>query len=315
MTNLVQAIRSIMADAQNAQTVRAHTPAGMSAPTAYIQVSAERSLVISLMGDSLAGLFDSQGRLRRTPNAAPSSDEVKLQAALIGNSRVANAGAHVLIYPEASNAVPVGKTGVIALETIPGAVRNIEAAPFATVDVDTAAEVTVSARPVHVAGIDWSQSIAKAVRFEIPRADRRIYNREPDKLESEILASLTLGLSRAADEVLLSAIAATTPGAFNLGSAAAQGLGFGELRALVGTGGAGAQVNQSGALTVAGVPAELTADAAATVVGAFNRASIAIRDDVTVIFERIGTAGVLAVTAWASFLPLVPDSNKFWTAA
>lgn len=315
MRNLVHAIRSVMADAQNAQNHRAHTPVGMQAPTVYIPTSAARSVVVTLKGDSLPDLFDADGRLRRTPIAAPSSDEVKLEAAIIRNSRVANAGAHVLIYPEQSKAHAVGKTGGIAFETIPGAVRSIEAAPFATINVNTAEEVSVSARPIHVAGIDWEQSIAKAVRWEIPRADRRSYNPDPDKLVAELIASLTLGLSRAADEVLLSAIAATTPEAFTLAHAAAQDLRFGELRAIVGTGGAGAQVNQSGALHVAGVPADLTPDHAFTIVGAFDRASIAIRDDVTVIFERIGTAGVLAVTAWASFLPLLPDSNKFWTVA
>lgn len=315
MRNLVQAIRSVMAEAQNAQSHRAHTPVGMQEPTVYIPTSAARSVVVTLKGDSLPGLFDADGKLRRTPNAAPSSDEVRLEAAVIRNSRVASAGANVLIYPEASKARPIDKTGGIVFETIPSAMRIVEPAPFETVDVNTAAEVNVSARPMKVAGIDWEQSIAKAVRFEIPRADRRSYSLDPDELVAELMASLTLGLSRAADEVLLSAINATTPDAFNLAHAASQGLRFGDLRALIGTAAAGAQVNQSGALHAAGIPAELTPDTVPTIVGAFDFATIAIRDDVTVIFERIGTAGVLAVTAWASFLPLVPDADKFWTVA
>lgn len=314
MTNLVHAIRNLMAEAQNAQSHRAHTPVGMQEPTLYIPMSAARSMLACLSGDSLVGLFDSEGRLRRTPNAAPSSDEVKLDAALIANSRVANAGAHVLIYPDAGKIHAVGKSGAIAIETIPGAVRNVEAAKFGTVNVAAEENVTVIPRPIHSADIDWTQSIAKGVRFEVPRSDRRKYM-DPDKLAGEIITSLILGLSRAADEVLLSAIAATTPGTFSFAQAAAQDVRFGELRALVGTAGAGAQVNQSGSLRVDGVPADLTPDMAGTIVGAFNRATIGIKDDITILFERTGTAGALAVTAWASMLPLVPDSNKFWTAA
>jgi hypothetical protein len=314
MSSLIHAIRNLMAQASIADSSRAHTPAGMQEPTVYIPVSAARSMLTSLSGESLVGLFDSEGRLRRTPYAAPSSDVITLEAALIANSRVANAGAYVLVFPEAGKPHAVGKNGEVAIETIPGAVRNVEAATFATIDVDAGAEVAVTPRPVHVADIDWQTCIAKGVRFEIPRSDRRKFQ-DPDKLAAEIITSLILGLSRAADEVLLSAIASTTPDAFDLAQAAAQDVRFGELRALVGTAGAGAQVNQSGSLRVSGVPADLTPDTTGTIVGAFNRATIAIKDDVSIIFERTGTAGELAVTAWASMVPLVPDANKFWAVA
>jgi hypothetical protein len=314
MRNLVKEIRGVIDEAHNAPTHYAHTPVGMQEPTAYIRTATERSAVVTLKGDSLPGLFDANGRIRRTPIAGPSSDELNLEAVLIRNSRVANAGAHVLVYPEASKAIPIGRTGGIAFETIPGAVRNVEAALFSTIDVNTGAEVDVSARPVNVADIDWTQSVAKAVHFEIPRTERRNYNQDPEKLVAELMASITLGLSRAADEVLLSAIAATTPDAFSLASVAAQDVRFDELRALVGTAGTGAHVDESGVLRAAGVPADLTPDNASTIVGAFDRASIAIRDDVIVIFNRIGTDGVVSVTAWASFLPLVPDADKFWVA-
>jgi hypothetical protein len=112
--------------------------------------------------------------------------------------------------------------------------------------------------------------------------------------------------------VLLSAIAATTPANFSLALAAAQGLKWGELRAIVGTSANGATVSQDGHLRAGGVPAELTADTASTIIGAFSRAGVAIGESVEVYFERIDSSGLLAVTAWASMLPLVPDASKFW---
>jgi len=309
---LQETIRDLMAEAMNAQAFRAHTPVGMQEPTVFIPTSAARSTLMCLSTESLPSLFDKDGRLLRTPNAANSSQEVRLDAAVIANSRVAKAGAHIVIYPEATKAHPVGKTGQVALEYVPGHVRNIEAAAFETVDVDAGASVSTTPLPFQSAEIDWNRGVAKAVRFEVSRSDRRKYS-NPDQLCAEILATITLGLARAADEVLLSKLinASLTP--FTLAKAAAEGLALDELRALVGTNGAGVGLWHDGILRAGpGVPAELTADTIATIAGAFNRASVVVKDDVTVIFERIDTAGTLAVTAWAAMLPIVTDPNKFW---
>lgn len=305
-------ITKLIEEASQAQATRAHTPVGLHEPTVYISVPAARSTVACLKVENLPALFDKGGRLIRTPNSAPSGVSIKLDAGLVAGSRVAAAGAHVVVFPEAFTPRQ-DPSGTIAVERVPAALRNIEAASFGTVDVDSEADAPVIPLPVFVAAIDWTDSVAKGVRIEIPRSARRRV--ETEQLSAEIVASLTLGLARAADQVLLAALAAAPLAPFTLAHAAAQGLAFAELRALIGTAGAGALVDQDGALRAAGITAELTGDVAGTFVGAWNRAGVAVKDDVSIHFERLDTAGSLAVTVWANMIPLLPDANKFWTVA
>jgi hypothetical protein len=312
--SLVSAIRSLMNEAANAPSHRAHTPAGMQEPTAFIPTSSARSLVASLAGEYLPGLFDANGRLLRTPQAAPSSDEMRMDAAVVANSRVVRAGAGLVIMPEITKAHAVGRTGEIALEHVPGFFRNVDAAGWGTIDVDSLAEVTVSASPITTVAIDWNDATAKAVRFEISRKERKTYG-DQDKLCEAIIASVTLGLARAADEVLLSALSAAPLTDFTLAKVAAEGLSVDELRGLAGTSATGAAFGADGVLRAAGVASELTPDMEGTIIGAFSRAGVAVRDGVDILFERTGNAGDMAVTVWASMLPLIPVASKFWKVA
>ncbi len=128
--------------------------------------------------------------------------------------------------------------------------------------------------------------------------------------------SLSLGLADAADRLLLAHIAAATPTAFTLAKAAAAGLRFPELRAVVGTSGTGAAVGQDGVLRANGIAAELTSEASGTIIGAFNRSAVFIRDRVDVLVERRDTAGRQRVTCWASLAPMAPTgAAHFWTGA
>jgi hypothetical protein len=300
--------RKLIDDALRAQPFVAHTPIGYQEPVAMIPQAIAKGMMVLLKTEDLPTLFDNDGELIRVPNGAPAATTVRLEAGVVAASRVAAAGTHVIVYPEQSRALAVGSVGDIVLENKPGSFRTIEAAQFSTVSDD--ADVPVSPMPVNAAGIDWSQAVAKGLRIEFPRRSRK--DVDADLLCAEIVAALTLGLGRAADQVLLSEIAATLPAPFKLANIAAQGLKFGELRGLIGTAGNGAQVVQDGTLRAAGIASELTADTAVTIVGAWNRAAVAIHEAVEVHFERISKKGDLAVTAWAHLLPLVPDSSKFW---
>lgn len=307
------AIRETMAAADQAQTYRAHTPVGMQEPTAHIPVKAVRSLPASMKSFSLPALFGADGRLRRSPGAAPAGTTASFDASVVAASRVASAGAHVMILPDKRKAHAVGAMGLVALESAKTEFRTIEAAAFGTVDIDTEADAPIVEFPALGASMDMRQAITKGVRFELPRSERRRI--DPEQLAEEISIALALGISRAADEVLLSAISTAAPSAFSLAKAAAQGLVFGELRGLVGTVGAGAVIGQDGALRAAGIPAELTADMTGTIVGAWNRAGVIVCEDISVHFQRLGKHGAQAVTAWVTMLPLVPDASKFWTIA
>lgn len=304
-------IAGLMDESANASGVRAHTAPGFADPLRYAPLPAARDVFASLKGDSLPGLFDAAGRLRRTPHAATSSEEFSLELAILENSRIARAGAGFVIVDEATKADAVGKTGAIAMEETPGFLRHVDSAVWSTVDVDTLAEVPVSASPIKSAAIDWSTATAKAVRFVVTRRQRMAYE-DQQKLCDQIVAAITLGLARAVDEVLFSALAAADLDPFTLSAAAAADLSFDELRALVGTGATGAAIGADGVLRAAGISADLTADMSGTIIGAWSRAAVAVRDDVNISIERTGLQGEMAITAWASMQALVPAPGKFW---
>jgi len=297
--------------ARIAHGVVEHTPLGHSDPSWSIRKPATAGGQINLSRQTLPGLFDAEGKLRRSPDAKLAASQIRLPTAILQESRVAAAGAHVIMRSDPTRAVPTGSTGAVVLERVPTEFRTVEAAKF--LPVADGADVTVSPLPAFSAPIDFDTSVQRAVRMEFSRRQQKALDEEV--FAGEIMTSLVLGLGRAADAALLAAITATTPAPFTLAAAAAQGIKFSELAALIGTAGRGATVDQAGRLTVGGVPAELTGDMVGTIVGAWDRAAVAIHEDVPLLFERLNKQGDLAVTAWVSLIPLVPDKSKFWTIA
>ena len=307
--NANTALRALMSDAANQMASTPIIPNGFVEPTGFFNKTPATAGTLNLAASDISALFDQDGNLRSDPIATPGGERVTLAAAIIQASRVAGAGAHVLVRPEPAQAIAVGVNGTIALERHARHFNTIEAAPFAEVADD--ADVLASALPASRAILDWEASIQRSVRFELKRRDLKAIG--DDVVTNEIVLSLVLGLARAADAVLLDAIGATTPDAFSIAAAAGAGVKWPELRALIGTAGNGASVTGESRLIAAGVPAELTADSAATTVGAFNRAAVAIHEDVAVTVERRNTQADLIVTAHANFIPLLPDPAKFWT--
>lgn len=307
-------LRELLADAQKQVAFSAVTPPGYQEPTAFFKKAPARVGTLNLNTSNLHTLLADDASMATPiiPLATPGGETMTMAAAILMLSRVAAAGAHIITRPDPSRAIVVGATDPIAgVETIARYFNNIEAAPFSQVADD--AEINASPFPVSRATIDWNHSIQKSVRFELKRSYLRQYGN--DLVVAEIEMAMVLGLARAADAVLLAAINASMPGAFSVGTAAAQGLRIEELRALVGTAGAGAAFRGDGAFTAANIPADITADMATTLVGAFNRAAVAIHEEVTLIAERRNTQGDLIVTAHANMIPLVPSAGKFWTVA
>lgn len=306
-------MQAVADDAKIAQPIRAHIAPGFQEPTTYSRQSTIRGLVAPLKTSKLPPLFAASGKLRRVPGAHLAAETVYLSDAIAANSRAAEAGAVVIVREAPTDAVALGNgASDVALLSVPAEFRVVKAASFATVADD--AEVSASPEmPVTVAEIDWSLSIAKAVRFEVPRSvSRRV---APDLLQAEFVAALALGVARAVDEVACSAILDTTPAAFTLAQVASEDLRFAELSALVGREGAGASATQDGKLRVAGVAAELTADMDETIVGAWNRAAIVIGDEIAIHFDKTKKNGQLSVTAWVNMMAVVAEPAKFWTAA
>ncbi|MFM0321183.1 hypothetical protein [Caballeronia glebae] len=278
------------------------------------QSSAVRG-VIDLNGDTLPDIQDKDGNFRRPPAGTPAVQNSRVDAAIIKQSLVASAGANVIIYQDATEAVSDTAGGIVMVRR-PRYFETIEAAPFAL--VPDGQEVGVTPLPIKRADIhiDTDSGLATntgiyGLRFEFTRAVLKSF----PSVDEAIMHAITAGLARTADAVLLGAIVAATPAAFSLAAAAAAGVRMSELRSLIGTAAHGATIDQNGVLRAAGIAAELTPDMAATIVGTFARSAIMIRSDVDVIAERTNINGELSVTAWAALQPLLPDTSRFWTVA
>jgi hypothetical protein len=272
--------------------------------------------VIDLNGSQLDKLAKGDGTHYRLPLATPAVDNFKIDAAIIKQSLVAQAGAEVIIYKDPTTAVSVGTEGDVVMASVPSYFTTVEAAPFAL--VADGANVGITALPIsraqiHVdaAGGPQTNTGIYGLRFEFSRATLKAY----PSVEAAIMHAIIAGLARTADAVLLNAIVAATPAAFSLSAAAAASVRMAELRALVGTAANGAAIDQNGVLRASGIQAELTADMASTVVGTFNRSAIMVRSTVDVFAERTNIDGSLSVTAWAALQALLPDTSRFWTVA
>ncbi|AXF14801.1 hypothetical protein CUJ87_10570 [Paraburkholderia caledonica] len=272
--------------------------------------------IIDLLGDELPNLQDKNGALKRTPAGNPAVENLKIDAAILRQSLVAQAGAEIIIYKDEAEAVSTGTTGDVVMMSKQSYFETFEAAPFAL--VADGSEVTVSPFPIKrtalhldAAGGPQTNTGIYGLRFEFNRTTLKSY----PSFEDAIMHAIVQGLARTADAVLLGALVAATPAPFTLAAAAAAGVRMGELAALVGTAGHGAAIDNNGVLRAAGIAAELTPDMAATIVGSFARSAVMIRSDVDVIVDRTSVQGDLAVTAWAALQPLVPDTSRFWTVA
>lgn len=321
----VRAIRELLDQAATAQIWAGRVPVGFTEPTAFVKSPAGRAGALNITTTELPALFDQDGRWKGLqPAAIPAGEVITLAGALAANSRVVRAGAHLIVENPAD---------VLPVNGIPGAVARadqqfttVEPAPFSFVLED--AEAPVSELPAYRRLVAWGSAKPYAVRFEVKKSQRHAVGDE--QLASELLGSIALGIARAADAAFMAEMQALEEigliEPFTIGKAAAAGLAFPELRALIGTAGTGAIIGADGALAALpstpstgfqshGVKAELTAGTAGTYVGAFNRAAVAVTEEVMLTVARVDRAGTLAVTAWVSVLPLVPQPGTFWKVA
>jgi len=264
--------------------------------------------VISLKGMQLSPPAG-DARALRSDETIPAGKLVPLSASLAKNSRVAQAGATVIIHAPAPKAHGDGN-GTFVLMERPRRFVLIEAAPFAKVADGSDVEATGASIMRATLSFDGP---SYGVSHTFTRRDISEYGF--DALAEQAMESIAFGLARACDHAVLTAIVATAPAAFSIGAAASAGFDWSELRAFVGTHGAGAAVSADGALRAAGVGATLTPVIAETVAGSFTRAAVAVMDDLRVAVERRGLTGGVTVTAWADIKALLPNVLAFWSIA
>lgn len=302
-------LSKLISDASRAVGYMHHVAVGADLAHAVSKQHAG-SIVELTLADPLPLVSAGTGGVHHGATNIPAGKAFTLQTAIAAASRVAQAGAVILPYRPAPVAIQTD-SGIPVSYTRPSSFRCVAAATFTEVDDED--DAPVSALPVLSAPIDLSDSASHAVHFSLTRKARRDVPEE--LLDAEISVALVLGIANLADRLLLAALAASTPTTFSLANAAAKGLKFAELRALVGTSGTGAAVDAAGALRVSAVPAELTDQAAASYVGAFSRAGIVIHDDIRVISKRLNSNSDQEITVYLNLQPLLPDPSMFWVAA
>lgn len=243
----------------------------------------------------------------RVPVGTEAGKKTTFSSVLLESSRVSQAGARIILVNEADDAISVPGGG-IALQRRNAGYTLIEAANFAVVPDGN--ELANSSLPIYRDLIDLETMPALGFRVALSRAEQLAY--EGGQLADSALVSIALGIARAADTTLLSAIVASNPEAFSFGAAAALGVEFAELRALVGTAGTGAATGQDGTLRAAGVLAELTPTIAETIAGTFNRAAVAAHEDIRLVAERTNKQGELILTCWVNMQALLPLPGAFF---
>ncbi|MFV8668116.1 hypothetical protein ACNRC9_03710 [Ralstonia pseudosolanacearum] len=238
------------------------------------------------------------------------------RAVIERHSVVAKAGARIIIATPRDTAIAINgeKTdGLLGFYEDPQLLRVVDPAAFQTLADGSGA--TASALPTHDAVFTWPSVPTAAFRTTITRAQNRALGGGED-LRSALLDAVLRGVAEYADKLLLAAIAANTPAAFSFGAAAARHLKLEDLRGLIGTNGAGAAFRGDGAFVVnPGIPAELTAAHAASFVGAFGTAAVAVWPELTLTAKRLNVSGDLDVTCLVNAQAVVPDTSKFWTVA
>ncbi|MEG9471787.1 MAG: HK97 family phage prohead protease [Sphingomonas sanguinis] len=248
------------------------------------------------------------------PDASQPGKVIPLSTALASHSLCVGLGSTVIVVPEASEGRTVN--GELIFER-----RDIHfdvIAPAKFGRVADAQDAPVVQLPIARAYVDMDIMPMFGVRISLTRADARKFN--DGELADSAVASLVMGIGRAVDEVMTGSILYNKPGPFGLRAAAAAGLSFSALRALLGTNGTGGGVAPDGTLRAGwgtvgdntGILAELTDVLAETIIGDFSKSAIAIHEDIRLIADRTNTQGDLELTAWVGIQALLPRPDVFW---
>jgi hypothetical protein len=282
-----------------------HQPVGMAEPTVRIPKPAAVNGSLR-MSDFLPEIVTDAARPTQTE--IPAGEKTTIDAAAFLNSRVADAGAHIIRLPE--QALIEGPTP--ALADAPAGLRVIRPAPFSTVADGDDIIASSLADVIAEAKVDRATMPQIGVRVPMPRS--ALQGIGEAQIVAEITHAITLGVGVAIDRVLLSAIVAAGPAPFSFGAVAGAGLRFGDLRAIIGTAGAGAAADQGG-LFVSGIPAETCDAVPQTVIAAFNRFGVIVSPEIELLAERTDAAGGVVLTAWLGIGALVPDAGFAWTVS
>lgn len=321
-TDALGLLRAAFTEGRKAHSVEARTAAGMSEPHAFLRKKPIAGVTLTTQALMPRGVgLGRDGRLSLANLLGESAgQQISIADAVALASRVLRAGAHLI---DEAGAVPLntGNPDAPALQRVPTGLRIVKPAKFSAMD-DSAGdpEVTAStlASIISESKIERPDDLTR-YSFAVPLKRGDLRDIEDDRLLAEVLAAIVLGIGGAADACLLAAIHAASPANFHLGAAAAKGLRFHDLKAIIGADGYSqgtglpAQVTiDQGALYLAGIPADMTDAAEPSTIAAFDRFGVCLGGEITVLVERKSAAGDVALTCHVGMAAVVPDAGFAW---
>lgn len=239
--------------------------------------------------------------------------QTTFNAILAERSLVAQAGATIMRQP---GPMTQSANDNVTMKKVADRFVVIEPGKFAK--VADGAELQVSGKPYLVASYDSANVPSYGVGFTLTRQQLK-HEFPDDTVLRAVNTAIERGIADLADFILLDHLATVgqvlTDATFKglAKAAAARGLRWDEIRAIVGGECTGLEVDGAGILRAFGARAEITNQTDSTIVGAFNRAAIGIDDELRVTAKRVLNGGV-EVLVWANAMPLVPDATAFWVA-
>lgn len=239
--------------------------------------------------------------------------QTTFNAILAERSLVAQAGAVIIRQPG-----PMTQTANANVTMKQVADRFVVIEPGKFAKVADGAELQVSGKPYLVAAYDSANVPSYGVGFTLTRQQLK-HEFPDDTVLRAVNTAIERGIADLADFILLDHLATVgqvlTDATFKglAKAAAARGLRWDEIRAIVGGECTGLEVDGAGILRAFGARAEITNQTDSTIVGAFNCAAIGIDDELRVTAKRVLNGGV-EVMVWANAMPLVPDATAFWVA-
>ena len=320
-TDALGLLRAAFTEGRKAHSVEARTAAGMSEPHAFLRKKpiAGATITTAALLPRGAGL-GRDGRLSLANLLGESAgQQISILDAVALSSHVLRAGAHLI---DEAAAVPIntGNPDAPALQRVPTGLRIVKPAKFSAMD-DTAGdpEVTAStlASIIAEAKIERPEDLTR-YSFAVPLKRGDLRDIEDDRLLAEVLAAIVLGIGGAADACLLAAIHAAGPANFHLGAAAAKGLRFPDLRAIIGADfvegailPAQTTIDQ-GALYLGGIPADLSDAAEPSTIAAWDRFGVCLGGEIAALVERKSATGDVVLTCHVGMAAIVPDAGFAW---
>lgn len=235
----------------------------------------------------------------------------KAEPILTAHSVFAKAGGKILVVeaPDEGIAMPTGEIAWRRKDY-----RYIVLDPAGYTLLPDGTDLLAGDVPMHIA--TWNPETAPnyAVQFSLSRNDQRQF--ENGELPELAMMALIMGISRSADQTVLTAVAAGATGNWSIANAAAAGVVHEACRSIIGTSGTGASVRADGQLIAGGLPGALTPTVADTYAGDWSRIACGVQDTIMLTTQRTGTDGSMLLTAHIGLQALIPNLSKsLWKVA